>query len=132
MRSGFTVAAAVVISMGLLGCAGKKSNKEATILPPPAPLHSEPLPASLASAPTPVQQAPAPAPAPAAAPAYVEQPEYTAPRATGRTYRIKPGDTLMKIARQEYNDASAWRRIADANSITNPDRILVGQEIVLP
>jgi 5'-nucleotidase/UDP-sugar diphosphatase len=128
--------------MGLLGCAGKKSNKEATVLPPPPPLYSEPLPASLASAPTPVQQspapapaptpAPAPAPAPAAAPVYVEQAQEPAPRASGRIYRIKQGDTLMKIARQEYNDASAWRKIAEANSITNPDRILVGQEIVLP
>jgi nucleoid-associated protein YgaU len=57
-----------------------------------------------------------------------------APAATGRSYTVKKGDTLSKIAGQEYGDANAWRRIFEANrdKIENPDLIHPGQELTIP
>jgi len=51
-----------------------------------------------------------------------------------RTYVVVPGDSLSKIARQEYGDASAWTRIFEANrdTVTNPDLIHPGQTLRLP
>jgi nucleoid-associated protein YgaU len=47
---------------------------------------------------------------------------------------VKKGDTLSKIAGQEYGDASEWRRIFDANrdKIKDPDLIHPGQELTIP
>jgi nucleoid-associated protein YgaU len=56
------------------------------------------------------------------------------PAAAPRTYTVKKGDTLSKIAGQEYGDASAWRQIFDANrdKIKDPDLIHPGQELTIP
>lgn len=53
---------------------------------------------------------------------------------TGKTYTVKSGDSLSKIAKQVYGDANAWRRIYDANrdKIKNPDLIHPGQEFTIP
>lgn len=53
---------------------------------------------------------------------------------TGRTYTVKSGDSLSKIAKELYGDASKWRRIHEANSakIPNPDLIHPGQELIIP
>ena len=65
--------------------------------------------------------APAPRPAEVVAPA-------------GRTYTVKAGDSLSKIAKHEYGDATEWKRIYEANrdQIKNPDRIHPGQTLKLP
>ena len=57
----------------------------------------------------------------------------TAP-ATGKTYTIVKGDTLSKIAREEYGDAKLWRKIFEHNKdvIKDPDEIFPGQVITLP
>lgn len=54
--------------------------------------------------------------------------------AGGRTYVVVPGDSLSKIAKREYGDASAWTRIHEANrdTIPNPDLIHPGQTLRLP
>ena len=54
--------------------------------------------------------------------------------AKAKTYVIQAGDTLGKIAKQFYGDASRWKEIAEANKdqIPNPDKIQVGQEIKIP
>ena len=55
--------------------------------------------------------------------------------AQARTYQIQPSDaSLGNIARRFYGDASAWRRIYDANKdrIPNPHSIESGQTIRLP
>ena len=59
-------------------------------------------------------------------------PEPVAP--VDRTYVVVPGDSLSKIAKQEYGDAAAWTRIFEANrdTITNPDLIHPGQTLRLP
>src|SRR5690606_1360426 len=49
-------------------------------------------------------------------------------------YTVRKGDTLSAIAKREYGDASAWRRIYEANrdQIDNPDLIHPGQELRIP
>ncbi len=51
-----------------------------------------------------------------------------------RTYTVVAGDTLSKIAKREYGDASQWRRIYEANKddIKNPDLIYPGQTFRIP
>ena len=51
-----------------------------------------------------------------------------------KTYEIKSGDSLSKIAKREYGNANEWRRIFEANqdTIKNPDTIFPGQVINIP
>jgi nucleoid-associated protein YgaU len=51
-----------------------------------------------------------------------------------RTYTVVAGDSLSKIAKREYGDASKWPRIFEANrdKIQNPDLIHPGQVLNLP
>ncbi|MFN0085432.1 MAG: LysM peptidoglycan-binding domain-containing protein [Blastocatellia bacterium] len=50
----------------------------------------------------------------------------------GMSYKVVSGDTLSKIAKRFYGDATHYKQIASANGIDNPDLIKVGQEIKLP
>lgn len=45
-------------------------------------------------------------------------------------YKVQAGDTLGKIAKKFYGDASQFSAIVAANSIRNPDKLKVGQERV--
>ena len=60
----------------------------------------------------------------------------TAPRTYERekTYTVVSGDTLSKIAKREYGDATKWQAIYQANrdKIKNPDLIYPGQVLTLP
>jgi nucleoid-associated protein YgaU len=58
----------------------------------------------------------------------------TAATPSGRSYTVQKGDSLSKIAKREYGDAQAWRRIYEANrdAIENPDLIYPGQVIRIP
>ncbi len=49
-----------------------------------------------------------------------------------KTYVVKSGDTLSKIAKEFYGDANKYMDIANANNISNPDKIDVGQELKIP
>jgi nucleoid-associated protein YgaU len=51
-----------------------------------------------------------------------------------RTYEVKKGDSLSKIAKQFYGDAKQWPKIADANKerIKNPDLIQPGWVLTIP
>lgn len=51
-----------------------------------------------------------------------------------RTYTVVKGDSLSKIAKREYGNANAWRRIFDANrdQIKDPDLIHPGQVLRIP
>ena len=57
----------------------------------------------------------------------------TAP-SPGRTYTVKKGDSLWKIAKQLYGDGALWGRIHDANRdvIKNPDLIQPGWVLRIP
>ena len=52
----------------------------------------------------------------------------------GRTYTVVKGDSLSKIAKQFYGNASQWKRIYEANKdvIKNPDLIYPGQTFTIP
>ncbi len=54
--------------------------------------------------------------------------------AGGRTYKVQPGDTLSKIAKEFYGDANKYQRIFEANrdKLENPDKIRAGQELTIP
>ena len=59
----------------------------------------------------------------------------TAPSAPAdKTYTVKKGDSLSKIAKRVYGDAQQWRKIHEANRdiIDNPDLIYPGQVLKLP
>ena len=49
-------------------------------------------------------------------------------------YTVREGDTLSKIARAHYGDASKWPRIYEANRdiIEDPDLIYPGQTLTIP
>ena len=51
-----------------------------------------------------------------------------------RTHVVVAGESLSKIAEQEYGDAQQWRRIYDANrdTVKDPDLIYPGQTLKLP
>lgn len=51
-----------------------------------------------------------------------------------QSYTVKSGDTLSKISRQFYGDANQYTRIFQANrqTISDPDRIQVGQVLTIP
>lgn len=51
-----------------------------------------------------------------------------------RTYTVKKGDCLWKIAAQFYGSGSAYKKIYDANTnqIANPNLIYPGQVFVIP
>ncbi len=53
---------------------------------------------------------------------------------TGKTYTVKPGDTLSKIAKQHLGDANAYMKIYEKNrdQLSNPDLIKPGQVLQLP
>jgi LysM repeat protein len=51
---------------------------------------------------------------------------------SGRTYVVRAGDTLWKIASRELGDGNRWREIARLNNIVDPDALSVGQRLRLP
>lgn len=52
----------------------------------------------------------------------------------GGEYTVKAGDTLSKIAKEKYGNASDWKKIhaANADLIKDPDKIQVGWKLKLP
>jgi nucleoid-associated protein YgaU len=62
-------------------------------------------------------------------------PNAPAPAPETKTYEVKSGDSLSKIAQREYGDAQKWRRIYDANRELigdDPDLIHPGQNLKIP
>ena len=56
------------------------------------------------------------------------------PGAAARTYTVKPGDTLSKIAQELLGNAKSFQRIFEANrdQLSDPDKIKVGQVLKIP
>jgi nucleoid-associated protein YgaU len=54
--------------------------------------------------------------------------------AAARTYTVVSGDSLSKIAKREYGDATKWHAIFEANrdKIKDPDLIHPGQVLTIP
>lgn len=54
--------------------------------------------------------------------------------AAGKTYTVKAGDTLSKIAKEHLGNANAYHEIFEANrdQLTDPDKIYPGQVLKIP
>ena len=51
---------------------------------------------------------------------------------SGALYIVKSGDNLSKISKSFYGNPNEYTKIAQANSIADPDKIRVGQELKIP
>ena len=51
-----------------------------------------------------------------------------------KIYVVKSGDSLSKIAKNEYGNANAWNTIYEANRdiLKDPDKIFPGQKLKIP
>jgi nucleoid-associated protein YgaU len=64
----------------------------------------------------------------------VAQPAAVGTSGAARTYTVKPGDTLSKIAKEHLGDANAYMKVFNANTdqLSDPDKIKPGQVLKLP
>jgi nucleoid-associated protein YgaU len=55
-------------------------------------------------------------------------------KAQEKTYTVKSGDTLSKIAKEHFGDANDYMKIFNANKdqLTDPDKIKPGQVLKIP
>ncbi len=92
-----------------------KVNDHIRIGPAPAPLNVAPVPTTVAQA-------------VAAEPVVPEVPP------TSVFYTVEKGDTLSKIAKQQYGNANAYNAIFEANKpmLKHPDKIYPGQVLRIP
>lgn len=143
-----------VLGLGLTfsittGCAKNQSNKEATVLPPPPAMTSEPMPASMATADTGQEEAtPATSSPTNQSASHIESDAMMPPPApsstsqqntttypvgkANQTYTVQRGDTLWSIAKRVYGDGKLWEKIAQINGLSNPKQLKVGQKLILP
>lgn len=51
-----------------------------------------------------------------------------------KIYEVVSGDSLSKIAKREYGNATEWKRIYEANRdiLKDPDKIYPGQKLKIP
>lgn len=51
-----------------------------------------------------------------------------------RTYKVQPGDSLSKIAKEFYGNATEYNKIFEANrdKLSDPNKVQVGQELIIP
>ena len=117
----------------VVGCANKNKTAVAPVNPSvtdvrpvaaPAPVMVQPVQPvqPVVSDVSPVVQAPAP----------VAVASTPTPQIAGGTYTVQKGDTLYKIARAKYGEASAVQKILAANPGLNANGIKAGQKINLP
>jgi len=54
--------------------------------------------------------------------------------AASKTYVVKAGDSLSKIAKELLGDANRWKEIYEANKdvIKDPNVLTAGQKLVIP
>ena len=53
-------------------------------------------------------------------------------RQGNQTYTVQPGDNLSKISKRFYGDPNKYPQIAQANNLEDPDKIKVGQQLLIP
>ena len=51
---------------------------------------------------------------------------------SGTMYVVKSGDNLSNISKNFYGNPNEYTKIAQANNISNPDKIQVGQQLKIP
>ncbi len=47
-------------------------------------------------------------------------------------HKVQPGETLDRVAAQEYGDPTRWRLLAEANHVDDPLRVPAGTLLVVP
>lgn len=54
--------------------------------------------------------------------------------AASKTYVVKAGDSLSRIAQELLGDANRWKEIYEANKATlkDPNLLSIGQQLVIP
>ena len=65
-------------------------------------------------------------------PAYADLKHDIEAKTGPQDYTVQPGDNLSKISKHFYGDASKYLVIAKANNLDDPDKIKVGQKLVIP
>lgn len=72
--------------------------------------------------------------APAAAAAAAAAASSTPATPAARTYTVQPGDSLSKISKQFYGDATQYMKIFEANKdkLSDPDKIKAGMNLLIP
>jgi tetratricopeptide (TPR) repeat protein len=60
--------------------------------------------------------------------------EATAKKSSSRTYVVQSGDTLASISRKFYKSPARWKKILNANrkSIDDPEKLRIGQRLIIP
>jgi nucleoid-associated protein YgaU len=114
----------LVGAVTLIGCNNNMKKGDDKAPPPPTLAHPR-----LAPAPIPMATV-SPTPEPALAPAPVPVP--TDVVAGGKGYILKKGDTLSKIAREQFGGLNHLRDLINANPGIDPNKIHPGQKINLP
>ena len=58
----------------------------------------------------------------------------TAGKSSSRTYVVQTGDTLASISRKFYKSPARWKKILNANkkSIDDPEKLRIGQRLIIP
>ena len=51
---------------------------------------------------------------------------------SGTMYIVKSGDNLSNISKSFYGNPNDYTKITQANNISNPDKIQVGQQLRIP
>jgi nucleoid-associated protein YgaU len=59
-------------------------------------------------------------------------PVASTPVGAGTRYTVKSGDSLSSIAQDWFGTSSSWTLIATANPSLDPDRLVIGQVLILP
>jgi nucleoid-associated protein YgaU len=59
-------------------------------------------------------------------------PNFTDLKQGSQYYTVQPGDNLSKISQRFYGDANKYPHILKANSLEDPDKIKVGQQLLIP
>ena len=54
------------------------------------------------------------------------------PAGNYRKYTVQPGDSLVLIALEQLHDQSKWKKIAEINGLSDPDKLRPGRVILLP
>src|SRR5437879_5369141 len=58
----------------------------------------------------------------------------TAEKSSSRVYVVQTGDTLVSISRKFYKSPARWKKILNANkkSIDDPEKLRIGQRLIIP
>jgi nucleoid-associated protein YgaU len=95
---------------------------------------SSPVPRMVKTVPTaaPARTAPPSPPQPQSISADAEDADAGYYQQAGGTYVVQRGDTMAKIAKNLLGSTKKWRELAKANPHINPNKLVVGQALVVP